>query len=102
MTDLIVDTDAIHLLTHRLRRAAAELTPEHEVLSVPQEAFESPVAAALVASNIQLGRQCDAVAAFVTSLADAGERVAATIVEADASLGAPTSSASALGRNGGG
>lgn len=86
MVSLTVDTEAIHLLTRHLRTAAAEITPEHALLVVPDDAFESPVASALATSNADFSRQSGAVAEFVTSLAEAGRLAAQKIVELDASL----------------
>jgi hypothetical protein len=86
MAGLKLDVDAIHLLTGHLRAAAAELTPEHALLVTPHGVFDSPVEAALTATNADLGRQSSALAEFVTSLADAGDRTAEQIIEADAAL----------------
>ena len=86
MSGLAVDVDAIHLLTHHLRTAAAELAPEHALLLVPDDAFESPVASALTATNTDLRRQAGALAEFVTALADAGDRAAHELVRTDAAL----------------
>ena len=86
MSGLNVDVEAIHLLTHHLRTVAAELAPEHTLLLVPDDAFESPVASALVATNTDLHRQASAVAEFVTALADSGDRAADGLVRTDAAL----------------
>ena len=86
MTKLTVDVDAIHLVTRHLRTAAAELTPEAEILMVPDGAFESPAASVLAATNADLSRQSAAVAEFVTALAEAGDRAAEGIVQQDAAL----------------
>jgi hypothetical protein len=86
MTKLTVDVNAIHLVTRHLRSAASDLTPEAEILMVPDGAFESPAASALAATNADLRRQSAAVAEFVTALAEAGDRAAEKIVQADAAL----------------
>ena len=91
MTGLTVDAESIQLLTRHLRAAAAELTLDRALLSIPGGVFESAVASALAATNADLARQSDAVARFVSSLADAGDRAAEKIIEADASLAGPAS-----------
>jgi hypothetical protein len=83
---LKVDVGAIHLLTRHLRMAAAELTPDLELLTTPHGVFESPVESALATTNADLGRQSSALAEFVTSLAEAGDRTATQLLEADAEL----------------
>lgn len=91
MTDLTVDAESIHHLTRHLRDAAAELTFDRALLSIPGGVFESNVASALAATNDDLARQSDAVARFVNSLADAGDRAAEKIIDVDASLAGPAS-----------
>jgi hypothetical protein len=88
MADLNVDVSAIHQLTAHLRTASSEVAVDPELTQVFDFAFESGVSDQLVATNADLERQAQAVAEYLRSLAQAGDRAADQLVQADAELAA--------------
>ncbi len=91
MAELKVDVSAIHQLTRHLRTASSEVAVEPELTQVFDEVFESGVSHQLIATNADLERQAQAVSDYLRSLAQAGDRAADQLVQADAELAAELS-----------